>query len=165
MPIRTCDLLEILACIQKLNNAGPLYCEYTRYGKDGKFVFRLELNIPLGVIRAESVQAREFCEYNRLTREFTLEYEGERHIEDDRPFPVSPPVLGLLSPIDLPIWGGEFSFYEPLETSAIAPSLIKVAFGRLQDAEAHGHIVMDTETGIPSEFEMNGVRYERTLLR
>lgn len=165
MPIRTCDLLEILACVQKLNNAGPLYCEYIRLGKDGKSIFRLELNMPLGVIRAESDQAKEFYEYNRLTREYTLEYEGEKHIENNRSFPVSPPVLGLLSPIDLPIWGGEFSFYEPLTTSAISPSLINVRFGRPQDADVHGYIVLDAETGIPSEFEMNGVHYERTLVK
>lgn len=162
LPIHARDLLDILASLQRADETSPLYGDYTRHSPAGAASFRLEYNVPYGVIRAEAADGSEYCEYSRSRRCFTLRSDGEDHPEEDRPFPASPPILGLLSPLDLPIWGGETSLYQPLATERLSPSRVKMTFGLREKAAEFGHVIIDLDDGIAEELLINGVHFVRT---
>ncbi|WP_376890772.1 hypothetical protein [Brevibacterium otitidis] len=97
----------------------------------------------------------------RSRRCLTLHSDGEEHHEEDRPFPASPPILGLLSPLDLPIWGGETSFYQPLATERLSPARVKITFGHREEAAEFGHVIIDLDDGIAEDLLINGIHYVR----
>lgn len=92
---------------------------------------------------------------------FTLRSDGEEHHEEDRPFPASTPILGLLSPLNLPIWGGETSFYQPQATERLSPARVKITFGHREEAAEFGHVIIDLDDGIAEDLLINGIHYVR----
>lgn len=76
--------------------------------------------------------------------------------------PSSPPVLGMLSPLDLPIWGGQYDGARVTESAAASAGVIRLEFGNKdapREASQRGHALIDLELGVVMELGYFGSRF------
>ncbi|QCU78824.1 hypothetical protein E7744_12280 [Citricoccus sp. SGAir0253] len=122
--------------------------------------FTVRARTPEGTIEASSDHLR--VTYHPATRERTVQERGHPPITEVlETFPMQPLVLGMFSPLDLPIWGG----LEP-NPSVVAATrdggLVRLELAGLSSS---GHAVVDLDTGIVVDLDYLGRRYTTRQVR
>ena len=83
-------------------------------------------------------------------------------------FPMTPPVLAMFSPLDLPIWGGPRDNRRVVSAEPDGPGRIRLGFGPLDqpdDPLRGGHAVVDLELGVVLEMRYDDRDYVTTDIR
>ncbi|GAA3666401.1 hypothetical protein GCM10023081_01610 [Arthrobacter ginkgonis] len=89
--------------------------------------------------------------------------------QDRRPhFPMTPPVLAMFSPLDLPIWGGPRDNRRVVSAEPDGPGRIRLILGPLEGPEdplLGGYAVVDLELGVVLEMRYGDRDYVTTDIR
>lgn len=162
---KLCDFAFAISAIQSSVTTEPRHAEYVCRRRNALTVFQVYNNVPFGTVRAEPLDGTESYEYDLSAGRFIVVNVDGRTEEVSREFPLSPPLLCLLNPICLPIWGGEYSFYSPRSAERTEDGDVRVSFGYQDELSANGSVVIDHESGAVTKLDLNGNTYERKLLR
>lgn len=77
-------------------------------------------------------------------------------------FPTSPPVLAMLSPLDLPIWGGARDGYRVTSVAPEDEGHIRLNFGPKDDPDdlpGSGYVIIDLDSYVATELYYQGSRF------
>lgn len=83
-------------------------------------------------------------------------------------FPMFAPVLGMLSPLDLPIWGGSADSNTVTSVRPGPPGHMRVEFGHKEEpfhADSRGYAIIDLALGVVMEMEFQGKHFTTANVR
>lgn len=154
-------LARFVGSLQANTPVRPRTAEYERQSSDGMLsCYQVDAYVTGLLVRASSAVTGEVISYDFTSGRFELRADGETHIEESREFPISPPVLCLVVPQFLPIWGGKRSFYVPFTARELEHDRLWVEFGASEE-EPNGTVVIDLEDGVVDDLVLNGTTFTR----
>ena len=94
---------------------------------------------------------------------------GEQPNPEHRPhFPMTPVVLAMFSPVDLPIWGGASDSHRVVSAEPDGKGRVRLDFGHRDEPSSPveaGYAIVDLELGIVREMRIGGVDYATSDVR
>lgn len=156
-------LAALLGALQSRQFTSPTTVKYIRSDQSGmRTTFHMSRLLNGRQFAARSDNGSEAIAYDVVDGLLTADLSGETQRLENYPFPISPPMLTLLAPVFLPIWGGDRSFYSPHEIQWATSETIKISFGDPGSTTERGFAEINISDGFVQVLLLNGTRYSIT---